>query len=283
MVNPYSPPGSAVADVKEPGTQAQFTVPGIRVGAGRGASWLGEGWALFRAAPLLWIVTLVILLGMQLLLNLIPLFGPIAGYLLYPAFMVGILAFAKGIAESGQADVGNLFAGFREKLGPLVAVGGIYLLMLAVLVVVFLVILFASIGVPASFDADSLQQLARGEDLLGMLLAFLVAMALAVPVMAAYWFAPGLVYYADLGAWAAMKESLWACLRNWLPFLIYGVLALLAFMLLGIPLGMLAASGTWSGIALGIAISGFLAVFVLLPVLMASYYSSFLDLFGKKG
>jgi hypothetical protein len=41
---------------------------------------------------------------------------------------------------------------------------------------------------------------------------------------------PGLVFYTDMGAVAAMKQSFWACLRNWLPFLVYGILASLVIL-----------------------------------------------------
>jgi uncharacterized membrane protein len=78
-------------------------------------------------------------------------------------------------------------------------------------------------------------------------------LALTLPVVAAYWFAPGLVFYADMGVVEAMKQSFSACLRNWLPFLVYGILASLVI-LLG---------------ALGLVIG----LFVALPVLMASYPS----------
>jgi uncharacterized membrane protein len=81
-------------------------------------------------------------------------------------------------------------------------------------------------------------------------------------VAAAYWYAPGLVLYTDLGAAAAMKESFRTCMSNWLAFLVYGFLGLL------------------------VMIGGFLALVigffvVSLPLLMASYYASFRDLYGR--
>lgn len=265
--NPYSPPGSAVADVKEPGLATAIAVPGRKVDAGRGVSWIGEGWTLFKAAPLLWIVALVILFGVQLLLGLVPILGTIVNYLIYPVFMLGVLVFAKRIAEGGQAEIGDLFTGFREKLGPLVAVGALYLLMIGALLLIFLGILYPLVGAPPSADPEAfglwMGTVVSEGGLAQVLLAVLLASALGIPVAAAYWFAPGLVYYADLGAWAAMKESFRTCLRNWLPFLVYGVMMLLVMI----------------GGAFLLLIGMFL---ISLPVLMASYYSSFSDLFGKK-
>ena len=51
----------------------------------------------------------------------------------------------------------------------------------------------------------------------------LVALGLSVPLMAAYWFAPALVMIHGMGPVAAMKESFFACFRNFIPFVLYGI------------------------------------------------------------
>jgi hypothetical protein len=265
--NPYSPPGSAVADVTESAGSTGFSAPGRKVEAGGGASWIGGGWKLYKAAPMLWIVALLILACIDMVLGAIPILGQIANALLYPVFMVGVLAFARGIADGEEAQLGNLFAGFREKLGPLVLLGVVYILMGLMLLAVLGGLLAAMVGLPASLDAEGLRAYSEGlvaaDALLPAALAFLVVMALGIPVAAAFWLAPGLVYYTELGVGAAIKESLRCCLRNWLPFLIYGILGILVMV---------------GGMFL-LIIGMFL---VSLPVLMASYYSSFSDLYGQK-
>ena len=65
-VNPYRPPSATVADVREPGAATQFGVPAAKVAASRGANWIGEGWTLFKVAPWMWIVALLIGLGIQI-------------------------------------------------------------------------------------------------------------------------------------------------------------------------------------------------------------------------
>ena len=53
-----------------------MTVQARIVGASRGARWLGEGWQLFRLAPLAWLaLSCVYLLGTNVL-ALIPVVGP---------------------------------------------------------------------------------------------------------------------------------------------------------------------------------------------------------------
>ena len=87
------------------------------------------------------------------------------------------------------------------------------------------------------------------------LLAFLVFLALIVPLVMAIWFAPALVVLNDMSAIDAMKLSFKACLANIVPFLIYGLvlvgLSILALLTLGL---------------------GYL---VLLPVIYITYYTSY--------
>jgi uncharacterized membrane protein len=92
-----------------------------------------------------------------------------------------------------------------------------------------------------------------------LLLALLVMLALLLPVSMALWFAPALVVFHERSAGEAMKASFVACLRNIVPFLLYGVVAFLLAMLASLPFGL-----------------GWL---VLGPVLAASLYTGYRDIF----
>lgn len=265
--NPYRPPVAHVADVAPAPDELAFAVPAARVGAGQGAAWIGEGWALFKAAPVMWIVALLIFMGIQLVLGMIPVLGNVVSVLIGPFFMAGILAFGHGIARGEAADLGKLFIGLRQKTGPLLTVAALYFLLVLGMVLVFAASAFFMLGGVAVLSSGSpdaaIQSLLAGGGILGLLIVVLLFVALMVLVAAAYWYAPGLVLYTDLGAGAALKESLRACLSNWLAFLVYGILGLL------------------------ITLGGFLALVigffvVSLPLLMASYYASFRDLFGRQ-
>lgn len=264
-LNPYRPPEATVLDLQEPGADIEFRVPARQVDAGRGVSWIGEGWALFKLAPALWIVALVILIGVQMVLSILPLIGSIASLLVGPLFMVGLLAFAHGMARGEEADIGLLFIGFREKTGPLVSVALLYLVMItavvAVVLVAVLVLLGTSLFSAADPEAAMMSLLGEASGLL-VLVVILLALVAGALIGAAYFFAPGLIYYTDLGPVAAMKESFAACLRNWLPFLLYSIVATLVVFggLLALVIGLLVAA----------------------PVLMASYYACFRDLFGNR-
>lgn len=265
--NPYRPPSAAVADPVPAGAAAGFGVPAARVGAGRGVSWISDGWTLFKAAPVMWIVSLLILVGIQMVLGLIPILGSLVSIVIGPFFMAGMLAFGHGIARGEDADLGKLFIGLRQKTGALIAVALIYVVLVIGLIAVFTAAAFLMLGGAAALAAGNpealLNTLLAGGGALGLVLLVLVFFAAMMLVAAAYWYAPGLVLYTGLGAGAAMKESFRACLSNWLAFLVYGFMGLL------------------------VMLAGFLAVFigffvVSLPLLMASYYVSFRDLFGRE-
>ena len=67
--------------------------------------------------------------------------------------------------------------------------------------------------------------------------------------------------FQDQGAVQAMKESFSGCLRNIVPFLVYGVVMMVLSVLASIPVGL-----------------GWL---VLAPVLAASLYTSYKDIYLK--
>jgi uncharacterized membrane protein len=94
---------------------------------------------------------------------------------------------------------------------------------------------------------------------LSFLLAMLVALALSIPIYMALWFAPALVVFHDLAPVDAMKASFAACLKNLVPFLLYSVVLLVLCMIAAIPFGL-----------------GFL---VLAPVILASIYTAYRDIF----
>jgi uncharacterized membrane protein len=114
-------------------------------------------------------------------------------------------------------------------------------------------------GMWTAMKSNDAQQIAGAG--LTMVLASLIVVALLLPVMMAMWFAPVLVVFHELGAWEAMKQSFSGCLKNILPFLWYSVLLVLLSILAAIPIGL-----------------GFL---ILWPVIMASLYTAYRDIYLK--
>jgi uncharacterized membrane protein len=118
----------------------------------------------------------------------------------------------------------------------------------------------AIVGAGAFFGAmrgDAAGMLAMGGS---FLLAWLVAMALSIPIYMALWFAPALVVLRGLAPMAAVRESFLGCLKNMVPFLIYGIVLLVPSIFATIPF--------------------LLGWLVLLPVVIASIYVAYRDIYG---
>jgi uncharacterized membrane protein len=92
-----------------------------------------------------------------------------------------------------------------------------------------------------------------------LLIASLLALALLVPLTMAVWFAPPLVALGGQSAGVALRASFTACLKNWLPFLVYGVLTFVLMFIAVLPVG--------------------LGLLVLIPVLVGSLHASYKDIF----
>jgi uncharacterized membrane protein len=90
-------------------------------------------------------------------------------------------------------------------------------------------------------------------------LAMLIYLALVVPLLMAVWLAAPLVVFHDQGAFEAMKASFMGCLKNILPFLVYGVIVFVLAIVATIPIGL-----------------GWL---VLGPMTVASVYTAYRDIY----
>jgi uncharacterized membrane protein len=73
---------------------------------------------------------------------------------------------------------------------------------------------------------------------MSILFGSLVTLLLMVPLLMFYWFAPALVMLNDMAPAAAMKASFRGCMRNVVPFLVYGIIMLLLSFVALIPLGL---------------------------------------------
>jgi len=229
---------------------------GRAVDAGRGWTWIADGFGLFKKAPGMWIALVIVLIVILLVLAFIPLLGAVATFLLMPLFLGGLMLGCRALQGGGELEVGHLFAGFKEHTGNLVvlgalAIGGWIIVMLPVIAIVGAGTIFGMMR------GDAAGVAAMGGS---FMLAWLVAMALSIPIYMALWFAPALVVLRGLAPVAAVKESFFGCLKNIVPFLIYGIVMLVLGIVAAIPLGL-----------------GWL---VLGPVAIASIYVAYRDIYG---
>ena len=158
--------------------------------------------------------------------------------------------------EGRDLAISQLFVGFRERFGSLLSIGFIYLGITIATALVVGLATGAGLWTLLGSGADPAGVAGAG---VTILLAFLVMMALLLPVFMAMWFAPALTLFHEQGPAEAMKASFFACLKNIVPFLVYSVILFVLAFVASIPFGL-----------------GWL---VLGPVMAASLYTGYLDIF----
>jgi hypothetical protein len=246
------------------------------VAAAQGVRWLGEGWQLFRVAPLAWLALACVYLLATNLLALVPLVGFVAALMMVPALTVGMMAAARAASHGVPPSVRMLAEGFRNEGRAQLALGAVYL--------VCSMLVF---GATALADPEAKLRSVLGgrpqpgELAAGDLVAPLGALAaLYAPMLAMFWFAPPLAAWHGLGAAKSLFFSLVACLMNWRAFLAYA--AAVAVVMLALPLATLLVLRAFGTADLGLAVASlaFPLLLVMLPTLFASFYVSYRDVFG---
>lgn len=245
--NPYQAPEADLSPEYEEGDLAgPFTVP-----AGNGWSWLTAGFNHFRQNPIAWIVAIVIWVVLSTVLSLIPFVGSLAITLLSPVVTAGFMLGCQAQEEGGDFRIGHLFSGFSNNVGQLILVGLLYLVSMIVVVVAIMLFVGGSVFMMGGVNPDIMGP--------GLLLPILISLLFVVPIIMAYWFAPALVALNGIPAVTAMKMSFSACLKNMLPGLVYSLIATVLLIVGAIPLG--------------------LGLLVVIPMISASMYTSYRDIF----
>jgi len=226
-----------------------------QVPIGNAWAWVVNGFNLFKANPAMWIILLVIYLAIMIPVSMLPVIGSVVSTLLAPVFAAGMMWGCQALVRNQDLEINHLFEGFKHNTSQLVAVGGIYMVSL----------LFIAVIIVLALDKDTVELLVKGKDLSpeqadGILLPILIAMLFIMPVLMAYWFAPILAGLHNLSAVDAMKLSFAACLKNMLPFLLYGLIFMVLLIIAIIPVG--------------------LGLVIVVPMMMTSLYTSYTDIFS---
>lgn len=252
--NPFKAPDARVDDHFP--SSGEFILEGQRVPSGNGITWLSQGWDMFRQAPGTWIGLSLAFMGIAFVLGMIPLINLLLN-LLIPVFVGGIMIGCKALEEGEELRVGHLFAGFSGHAGNLILVGLIYLVGIIAMVIV-MVLIGGGIGFGAAMLGGGK---AAGAAAGAGVLAMLVAMLFFVPLAMAVWYAPPLVVFHNVPPLEAVKASFFACLKNFVPFLVYGLVFIVLAILASLPI--------------------FLGWLVLIPVTQASVYAGYKDMFTR--
>ncbi len=251
--NPYSPPGAVVED-EHPTVGEDVLIPnGESRPLDHGWKWISSGWSLFKAQPGMWILNIVIAYAAIFLLSMIPLVNFVMS-IVWPIIGAGYFAMADAARRGEHFGVGHLLAGFQKRAGPLALVGAIYLA-----VVLVSVAIFAIFGGSVWFAIAS--GTVKPEMLTGLGLMMLLYVLVVSSIGMLIAFAPALVFFHDVPPVAAMKMSVAGCLKNMMSGTVYAILLGLIVLLSAIPLG--------------------LGLLVTIPLMTASFYSAYRDIFVK--
>jgi uncharacterized membrane protein len=239
----------------------RLVLPGRGLPAGAGWDWVASGWRLFARAPIMWIISIVLLFIIAVALNFVPILGGLVFQLFQALFAAGFVAGCRSLERGGEFELEHLFAGFSKRFTSLLVLGALVLLAWIAIFLVFAVFVgFSILGAVFTGDPDAVMQAVAAS--VGMLLlGMLVVLGLMVPLLAAYWFAPALVLIHDMAPLAALKASFSASFRNIMPFLVYSLVMLVAGIVAMIPFG--------------------LGLLVFFPVMIASGYASYRQVFTE--
>jgi uncharacterized membrane protein len=253
--------GSAVPAAVAADADLKLVLPGRTRTAGDGVKWIGDGWPLFTKAPLMWIIALIIMVVIAVIVGLIPVLGQVAFQLVTPVFYAGLVVACRSLERGGDFELEQLFAGFKTQFVNLLVLGAIFLVgMLLIFLSFAFFVGFGMLGAVLAGNTENVMTAIAGSAF-AILLGLLVMFALMVPLLMAYWFAPALVIMHGVAPIEAMKASFGACLRNLIPFLIYGIIMTLLCMVAVIPIG--------------------LGLLVWIPLTFTSTYAAYRDIFTE--
>ena len=224
----------------------------------QGLQWILSGFYLFRKAPLAWVFVCFTLMLIAMAMSFIPLLGKFVFTLISPVFLAGIMLGCKDMEQGKPIELKHLFIAFKTNSAPLITIGGIYLI--GQILIIGLVML---IGGSQMTDMLLYEKRVDESELMGvmssMLTSSLIALTLSIPLMMASWFSPLLVIFHNVPPIAAMQRSFFACLKNFIPFQLYGVTLIVLTVLSLIPYG--------------------LGLVILIPTIFTSIYVSYKDIF----
>ncbi len=246
--NPYSAPS---AELTHPTSDQEFTLhPPRTVNAGQGMQWLVNGFNYFKQDAGSWIAICVIGLVLLIIFSMIPFLNLLTAFTTY-IWMGGLMLGCKAQYDREPLQINHLFAGFREAFVPL-------LLLSAIVTLASWVIMGVCIG-SAFLPMMGIGELDMTNMGKGFLIRLLIAIALIIPISMAAWFAPALIVLHKVPVIQALKMSFEACLKNIVPFLIYGIVLFVLFLIAIIPLG--------------------LGMLVAVPMFYASIFVAYKDIF----
>ena len=234
-----------------------------KVKALHGWMWITHGYWLFKKSPLLWMVlTSIGVVGIFVVAS-IPVVGDPLSTLLFPVLLAGYMLGCHALAQGEELELVHLLAGFQHAQ-KLVTLGGINLVaQLLILGVMMLTGGKALVGMMMNGGAAAQDPAVLIPAFAGAGFALALGLTLFTVLLMSMQFAPMLVIFRNMAPLPAMKASLRAFLRNMIPLTVYSLLLIPFAILASLPM--------------------MLGWLVLLPIIIASLYAIYRDLFPMEG
>lgn len=268
-----------------------------KVSASSGANWLVDSAKLIKQA----IVPHLSMGGIVGVISALPLISMVL-LVINQALQGGIIsAMFRQESENREPQIGDLFTAFNQegKAGPMLmlCIPNIILMVVFLFIIIVGVIMVFS-GNPdfdfsllseAETDPEAAKEL--GGAMVGYIGAFLLfglfAILASIVIFFALFTAVPRVMLDGISPFAAMKESLKACLTNWSAMLVYllvmifiGIIVGLLMMLVMVPIVLVAGENAFLSFIVQILFSiAFSAAFV--PLVSGSMYQAWKDMFPR--
>ena len=243
-----------VADPSAPLRDAESLIEnGRMVPIGYCTRWIRQTFQLFLQNPWKWIGTVLLLIVLALSLSAIP-YSTIVTTILYPVMIGGIACALDAQRRTRQFTLRDIFSGFGPAFLSLATVGCVALLSSFIMFAV----LYAMVGTDAAlgiaFNASKMETMPPN-----FWSAMIVSTVATLPVTAATFLAAPLVILHGARPMQAMKMSFFACVKNIVPWVLFGILMFLIIMLSALPL--------------------LLGLFVTVPAALLTFYPIYRDVF----
>ena len=236
-----------------------------RLSAVQGVQWIAEGFRLYRSnPPLLSSLTLGYLM-VVIVLQLVPLLGPLAVAVALPAMTVVLGNGCRIIDGKQRVALPALRAGIDRNMPALLRLGLVQLGG-SIAIILLGMVLF---GEPPDPEQAKPQDVLRG---------LLLLLPLLLPLMLLLWYAPYLVAWHGVTVAKSLFFSIAAVIRNTGAFVVFFISA--AVLGIGVPFGLMSAlSAGGSPPAILRVVMELIVLLVLAPTLAAAVYVSYRDVF----
>lgn len=247
------------------------------VPARTGYQWFKQGVRAFLRQPIALSGLFFVFMALMSLLRLIPVLGNVLALALLPGATLGLMAATREASE-GQFPLPTVllsaFRAGRKQLRAILILGALYagsfmlVLALSALIDGGRFAQFYLLG--TALSPESMQDSHFD-------LALILAMALYMPLSLLFWHAPALVHWHGVAPVKSLFFSLVACLRNFWAFTVYSLVWLLAFLVVGVGVELVAVA---AGSTDGLADILFSVMMLLAAVFFTSIYFTFRDCFN---